>query len=183
MLGLGVRRRRAPARPSAAPTGRPARCIDALRPARVVSAEGTRALPGGGMPTEEGDALVVATSGTAGEPKGVVLTHDAVHASAVATSQRLAVDPDRDRWLACLPFAHIGGLSVVTRALETGTPYRIHERFDARAVEHEAQDGTTWSPWWRRPSAAPTPRATGSSCSAGRRPPPRSPATSSPPTA
>ena len=31
---------------------------------------------------EEGDALVVATSGTSGQPKGVVLTHDAVAASA-----------------------------------------------------------------------------------------------------
>src|SRR5260370_1266384 len=49
------------------------RLIDALRPTRVVSSEGTRALPGGGAATEEGDALVVATSGTAGEPKGVVL--------------------------------------------------------------------------------------------------------------
>ena len=33
-------------------------------------------------PVEEGDALVVATSGTSGQPKGVVLTHDAVAASA-----------------------------------------------------------------------------------------------------
>jgi O-succinylbenzoic acid--CoA ligase len=119
------------------------RLIDALRPARVVSAQGTQALPGGGIPTEVGDALVVATSGTTGEPKGVVLTGDAVQASAVATSRRLSVDPERDRWLACLPFAHIGGLSVVTRALETGTPYRIHERFDARRVEDEARSGTT----------------------------------------
>ncbi|HEX4244432.1 MAG TPA: AMP-binding protein [Acidimicrobiales bacterium] len=119
------------------------RLIDALQPARVVSAQGTQDLPGGGSPTEEGDALVVATSGTTGEPKGVVLTRAAVHASAVATSRRLAVDPDGDRWLACLPFAHIGGLSVVTRALDTGTPYRIHERFDARRVEHEARAGAT----------------------------------------
>jgi O-succinylbenzoic acid--CoA ligase len=119
------------------------RLIDALRPARVVSSQGTEALAGGGIPTEAGDALVVATSGTTGEPRGVVLTVDAVQASAVATSRRLAVDPERDRWLACLPFAHIGGLSVVTRALATGTPYRIHERFDARRVEDEAHSGTT----------------------------------------
>lgn len=117
--------------------------VGALRPARVVSPQGTRALPGGGIPTETGDALVVATSGTTGEPKGVVLTADAVRASAVATSRRLGVDPEHDRWLACLPFAHIGGLSVVTRALATGTPYRIHERFDARQVEDEARSGTT----------------------------------------
>jgi O-succinylbenzoic acid--CoA ligase len=56
---------------------------------------------------DDGDALVVATSGTTGAPKGVVLTHDAVEASARATSSHLA---------------HVGGLSVVTRALITGTP-------------------------------------------------------------
>jgi O-succinylbenzoic acid--CoA ligase len=73
-------------------------------------------------PVEAGDALVVATSGTTGEPKGVVLTHAAVLASATATSARLTVDPGRDTWLSCLPLAHVGGLSVVTRALLTGTP-------------------------------------------------------------
>jgi len=72
-------------------------------------------------PVEPGDALVVVTSGTTGEPKGAVLTHDAVRASARMTSERLAVDPARDRWLSCLPLAHVGGLSVVTRALLTGT--------------------------------------------------------------
>ena len=87
-------------------------------------------------PVEDGDALVVATSGTSGEPKGVVLTHDAVKASAEATSERLRADPLRDCWLACLPLGHIGGLSVVTRALTTGTPLVIHDRFDEDAVEN-----------------------------------------------
>ena len=73
-------------------------------------------------PVVPGDALVVATSGTSGEPKGAVLTHDAIRASAQATSRRLAVDRDRDRWLVVLPLAHIGGLSVVTRSLLTPTP-------------------------------------------------------------
>ena len=40
----------------------------------------------------------------------------------LASSGALGVDPDRDRWLACLPLAHVGGLSVVTRALLTGHP-------------------------------------------------------------
>jgi O-succinylbenzoic acid--CoA ligase len=86
------------------------------------------------------DALVVATSGTTGEPKATVLTHDAVAASARATSDRLAVDPTADRWLACLPLAHVGGLSVVTRALVTGTPLTVHDGFDPATVEQAAAD-------------------------------------------
>jgi O-succinylbenzoic acid--CoA ligase len=94
-----------------------------------------------GEPVEDGDALVVATSGTTGEPKAAVLTHDAVAASARATSARLAVDPARDRWLACLPLAHVGGLAVVTRALVTGTPLTLHDGVDAAAVEAAAATG------------------------------------------
>ena len=92
-------------------------------------------------PVEAGDALVVATSGTDGEPKLAVLTHDAVLASALATSDRLGVDPDADRWLACLPLAHVGGLSVVTRAIVTGTPCTVHERFDVDGVQAAARRG------------------------------------------
>lgn len=72
-------------------------------------------------PVDAGDALVVATSGTSGEAKGAVLTHDALLASARATSARLAVDPETDRWLSVLPLSHVGGLSVITRSLSTGT--------------------------------------------------------------
>ena len=118
------------------------RLVTAFRPATIVDADGVHAQPGG-RPVDPGDALVVATSGTSGQPKGVVLTHDAVRASALSTSERLEVDPARDRWLACLPLAHIGGLSVVTRSLVTGTPVTVLERFDASEVERDARLGAT----------------------------------------
>ena len=86
-----------------------------------------------GEPVEPGDALVMATSGSTGSPKGVVLTHAAIGASAAATSERLGVTAD-DHWLACLPLAHVGGLSVVTRALHTGTALTVLPGFDADAV-------------------------------------------------
>ena len=118
------------------------RLLAALRPSAVVTADGRTAL-GDGLPVEPGDAVVVATSGTTGEPKGVVHTHASVTASAVLTSAGLAADPDRDRWVACLPLAHIGGLSVVTRSIVTGTPCTVLERFDPTAVELAAARGAT----------------------------------------
>ena len=118
------------------------RLLQAFRPARLLSLDGFHRLDGA-IPIEPDDALVVATSGTSGEPKGVVHTHASVEASAMATSAGLGVDPTRDRWVACLPLAHIGGLSVITRSLVTRTPCSALERFDPRAVEDEARRGAT----------------------------------------
>jgi O-succinylbenzoic acid--CoA ligase len=89
-------------------------------------------------PVEPGDALVVATSGTGSTPKAVVLTAEAVAASAAATSARLGVDPAVDRWLACIPLAHVGGLGVVTRALLTGTALAVLPRPEPAAVREVA---------------------------------------------
>jgi o-succinylbenzoate---CoA ligase len=115
--------------------------LEALRPTRMVRSDGEQHALADGVPVDEGDALVVATSGTSGEPKGVVLTHDAVSSSAWATTERLAVDPGRHTWLACLPLAHIGGLAVVTRAVVTGTPLVVMPGFEAEVVEEAGRSG------------------------------------------
>lgn len=121
------------------PTARQA-LLTTIAPDRIIDEDGVHDLDGHGV--DPGDALVVATSGTTGSPRGVVLTHDAVRASAGATSARLGVTPD-DTWLACLPLSHVGGLSVVTRAVVTGARVVVHDGFEAEAVRAAADAGAT----------------------------------------
>jgi o-succinylbenzoate---CoA ligase len=115
--------------------------ISTVAPTIIVSADGSRNRLNG-TPVQSGDALVVATSGSTGTPKGVVLTHSAVVASAHAVHERLGVTPS-DRWFACLPVAHVGGLSVVTRSLVTGTRLHVAERFSPDSYNDAAEDGCT----------------------------------------
>ena len=104
-----------------------------VRPTEVWDEDGRRRLLGGEAATE-GDALVLATSGTTADPKGVVLTVAALDAAARITSHAVAADPGSDTWLCCSPVAHAGGLGVVNRALRTGTPLVVHSRFEPAAV-------------------------------------------------
>lgn len=87
---------------------------------------------------------VLWTSGTSGEPRGVVLGADNLRASALAAQRRLGLG-EEDRWLASLSLAHVGGLALVTRALLLGAEIVAHGPFDAarasalideRAVTH-----------------------------------------------
>jgi O-succinylbenzoic acid--CoA ligase len=117
--------------------------LSVLKPTHLFGVDGDLSALDGGIPAEPGDALVVATSGSSASPKAAVLDHAAVGASARATSKRLGVDPSNDRWLACIPLSHVGGLGVVTRALLTNTPLVVRQRFDAADVEREARRGAT----------------------------------------
>ena len=60
-------------------------------------------------------AVVVPTSGSTGEPKGVLLTSAALRHSARATHDRLRGPAQR---LLALPLTHIAGIAVLVRSLE-----------------------------------------------------------------
>lgn len=134
------------------------RLLEALRPAVLISGNSERSAGAGvevgpagrraddladPLPVEDGDALVMATSGTTGEPKGVVLTHAAVAASARATTHRLGVDSARDAWWACLPLSHVGGLSVVTRSLLRDVPCEVVDGFSVEGATAALDRGAT----------------------------------------
>lgn len=70
-----------------------------------------------GEPIEDDVAVVVATSGTTGVPKGALLTAAALAASAVATHDRLG---GPGSWLLALPPHHIAGVQVLVRSALAG---------------------------------------------------------------
>lgn len=78
-------------------------------------------------------ALIIATSGSTGEPKGVMLTHGNLEAAARCSAARTPLGPG-DRWLACLPLHHIGGFSILTRCADAGATPVLAGRFDPDAV-------------------------------------------------
>ncbi|MGB6275335.1 MAG: AMP-binding protein, partial [Rhodococcus sp. (in: high G+C Gram-positive bacteria)] len=71
-----------------------------------------------GTPIDDGVALVVATSGTTGVPKGAMLSASALVASATATEERLG---GPGSWLLALPAHHIAGMQVLLRSVLAGT--------------------------------------------------------------
>ncbi|MCM2310413.1 MAG: o-succinylbenzoate--CoA ligase [Steroidobacteraceae bacterium] len=87
------------------------------------------------MAAREGDAVfaVLYTSGTTGRAKGACLTWNNFDASARAAEDRLGVVV-RQRWLACMPLFHVGGLSILVRSVLYGGPVRLLSPFDAAAV-------------------------------------------------
>jgi O-succinylbenzoic acid--CoA ligase len=93
----------------------------AARPARA-----------GGV-VDDATLAILFTSGTSGRAKGACLDWRNFQASAVAAEDRLG-PVVRQRWLACMPLFHVGGLSILVRSVLFGGPVRLQSRFDPIAV-------------------------------------------------
>jgi o-succinylbenzoate---CoA ligase len=123
------------------PRARVAALLDTFAPAAVETPEGAQrwraagpgrpAGPAGGGDGEvpAGVAVVIATSGSTGEPKGVQLSAAALLHSARASLDRIGAGTG-DRWLCPLPVSHIAGLGVLVRSLVAGTTPVVAERLD-----------------------------------------------------
>ncbi|HEY2688168.1 MAG TPA: AMP-binding protein, partial [Streptosporangiaceae bacterium] len=109
----------------ALPKPRLAALLDAFAPSHLDSGQGperlatpssaTQPTAGVGLDT----AVVIATSGSTGQPKGAELSADALLASARASLRRVGARPG-ERWLCCLPAFHIAGIQVLVRSLLAG---------------------------------------------------------------
>lgn len=74
----------------------------------------------------EGTAVVIATSGSTGVPKQVVISRTALIAGARATAARIGPG----RWLLALPAGYVAGIQVLTRSLVQGEePVLLDARF------------------------------------------------------
>lgn len=101
------------------------------------------------QPVEPDTAVVIATSGSTGAPKGVLLSPRALIASATATHARLG---GPGHWLLATPAHYIGGLQVLIRArlagtkpaFLTGTGFRPDE-FAAAAAPVLAENGPRYT--------------------------------------
>ncbi|MEJ2205073.1 MAG: AMP-binding protein [Gemmatimonadota bacterium] len=86
-----------------------------------------------------GGFVVLWTSGTAGSPRGVVLTADNLRASTAGAAERLSLGPG-DRWLASLSVAHVGGLALVVRCVILGCELVAPGAFDVAVASDLIDD-------------------------------------------
>jgi o-succinylbenzoate---CoA ligase len=122
------------------PAARVRQLLDAFRPEAVIDGGGRSGTRSGSRAVAPETAVIIGTSGSTGEPKGVELSAAALTRSARASLARAGARPG-ERWLACLPAAHVAGLQVLVRSLAGGTEPVIAAEASARAVREAADAG------------------------------------------
>jgi o-succinylbenzoate---CoA ligase len=108
--------------------------LDATLPAPRLRQLTDAIAPGAGV--AEDTAVIIATSGSTGEPKGVELSAAALLHSARASLARLgaAGGGDAGGWLCCLPVTHVAGLQVLVRSLLSSSERTVAPTLTATAL-------------------------------------------------
>jgi O-succinylbenzoic acid--CoA ligase len=122
------------------PAAKVRQLIEAFRPDAVIDVDGEARARSGQPGVAADTAVIIGTSGSTGEPKGVELSAAALTHSARASLQRAGARPG-ERWLACLPASHVAGLQVLVRSLVSGTEPVVAARATAGAVRDAADAG------------------------------------------
>jgi O-succinylbenzoic acid--CoA ligase len=122
------------------PAARIRQLIDAFQPNAVIDECDEARIRSESPETDPATAVIIATSGSTGEPKGVELSAAALTHSARASLARAGARRG-ERWLVCLPVSHVAGLQVLVRSVIGGTVPVIAAEATARAVGAAAADG------------------------------------------
>lgn len=83
--------------------------------------------------TPDDTAVIIFTSGASGNPKGVELSFNNLLQSARISEQVIQYS-SKDKWLASLPFYHIAGFSIITRALLFGSSIIIPDDIQTNSL-------------------------------------------------
>jgi O-succinylbenzoic acid--CoA ligase len=124
---------------SGVPAARLRQLIDVFQPSAIIDGDGEATVrsssSGSGISAgvSPDTAVIITTSGSTGEPKGVELSAAALSHSARATLARLGARPG-ERWLLCLPPSHVAGLQVLVRSLISGTERKVAPAATADAL-------------------------------------------------
>ncbi len=84
-------------------------------------------------PNDDATIAYILTSGSTGSSRAIGFAHRNFAVSTAAVASRLSLAAS-DRWGLCLSIGHIGGLSLVVRAVLTGASVRLWPRFDPGRV-------------------------------------------------
>ena len=94
----------------------------------------------------EGTAVILYTTGTTGDPKGVMLTHANLYFAAQASSGLRSIEP-HDRIYGALPLTHVFGLaSMLMAASFVGASVQLEVRFRPDRVYAALMNGVTVFP-------------------------------------
>ncbi|MEQ6249939.1 class I adenylate-forming enzyme family protein [Sulfitobacter sp. HNIBRBA3233] len=97
-------------------------------------------------PVLEDVAVLLYTTGTTGDPKGVMLTHSGMRFGGAASAKLREMTSD-DIIYGALPISHVFGLvSVLTGCCVAGAHLRTEARFSAQKLYDAAMDGVTIIP-------------------------------------